>query len=99
MASNFKIEIHRSRANLHLKLMGDFDGTSAWELSNLITQNCCGPSTVIIHTDDLHKIYPFGAEVFRDHLLGLRNDAIWVKFTGEYAPALAPEDRKAYLNS
>ena len=36
MASNFKIFIHRNDDNLHLRLMGDFDGSSAFELINAL---------------------------------------------------------------
>jgi hypothetical protein len=31
MASNFRIFIHRNNDKLHLRLVGDFDGTSAFE--------------------------------------------------------------------
>jgi hypothetical protein len=36
MASNFRIYCHQNRDNLHLKLIGDFDGSSAYELINLL---------------------------------------------------------------
>nr|CBX29619.1 unknown protein [uncultured Desulfobacterium sp.] len=36
MASNFKIEVFRNSENVHLKLFGDFDGNSAYELVNTI---------------------------------------------------------------
>jgi hypothetical protein len=39
MAQNFKISIHRTFDNLHIRLMGDFDGSSAWELINAIREN------------------------------------------------------------
>jgi hypothetical protein len=32
MAENFQILVRRNSENLHLKLMGDFDGISAYEL-------------------------------------------------------------------
>ncbi len=34
MAANFRIAIHRNDDNLHLQVIGDFDGSSAWELIN-----------------------------------------------------------------
>jgi len=40
MAARFRISIHRNSENLHLKLMGDFDGTSAHELLNVLKR--CG---------------------------------------------------------
>jgi len=36
MAANFRISVHRSSDSLHMKLMGDFDGSSAWELLNVL---------------------------------------------------------------
>lgn len=36
MAHNFKINIHRTIDNLYLRLMGDFDGSSAFELFNAL---------------------------------------------------------------
>jgi len=34
MAHNFKINIHRTIDNLSIRLMGDFDGSLAFELLN-----------------------------------------------------------------
>ena len=39
MANNFKIKIQRSVDNLNICLMGDFDGSSAFELLNSLTEN------------------------------------------------------------
>ncbi len=36
MASNFRIFLHETRDSLHLKLDGDFDGSSAHELLNTL---------------------------------------------------------------
>ena len=48
MASNFKILVHRNSDSLHLKLVGDFDGTSAHELLNSLTKNARGVRRVFI---------------------------------------------------
>jgi len=40
MAANFRILVHRNKKNFHLKLSGDFDGTSAYELINILKKNC-----------------------------------------------------------
>ena len=39
MAANFQILSYKTRDSLHLKLNGDFDGTSAYELINTIKDN------------------------------------------------------------
>ena len=36
MALNFKIYCHQNNDNLHLKLMGDFDGSSAHCIENTV---------------------------------------------------------------
>ena len=39
MAANFRILVHKNNKIIHLKLSGDFDGTSAYELINLLKKN------------------------------------------------------------
>ena len=46
MANNFRIMFHKNRENLYLKLVGDFDGTSAYELIETIKRNCNGSSSI-----------------------------------------------------
>ncbi len=65
MASNFKIIRYQKRENLHLKLIGDFDGTSAYELMNTLTSSKVNKGKIFIHTDDLKSVYLFGAELFK----------------------------------
>ena len=91
MAPNFKINMHRNSDNLHLKLMGDFDGTSAWQLLNVLKQNSNGVYRVIIHTSSLNKIYPFGRDTFQQNLPDLKGCAIRLLFTGDNASDIAPE--------
>ena len=91
MATNFKISVHRNSDNLHLKLSGDFDGTSAHEVLNLLKRNCRGTSRVFIHTNCLNQIHPFGQSVFRKNLGFLRGQPIVVSFTGDYSTLLSPD--------
>ena len=39
MASNFRLFLHETGDSLHLKLYGDFDGSSAHELINALKKN------------------------------------------------------------
>lgn len=91
MAKNFKISTHRNDQNLHLKLMGDFDGTSAFELLNVLKRNSNRTSKVFIHTSGLRNIYPFGLNVFHNNLNVLKGKLAELVFTGENASRLAPE--------
>ena len=89
MASNFKILSHRNSDNLHLKLIGDFDGTSAHQLLNLLIKNSLAASKIFIHTDCVRSIVPFGRSVFRNNLNQLKGKPARLVFTGERASELA----------
>ena len=68
MAANFKLFMHATRDSLHLKICGDFDGNSAYELINAIKENAAKSYQIFIDTDDLTNIYPFGRDVFQNNL-------------------------------
>jgi hypothetical protein len=90
MAVNFKISIHRSSDNIHLKLFGDFDGTSAHQLLNTLKTHCKGVNTIFIHTNCLQQIYPFGCSQFHSHLNTVKNQLMSCVFTGQNANRIAP---------
>ena len=66
MGTNFQIEFKKSNGNLHLQTMGDFDGSSAWQLINLLHKKYNGKGRIFIDTKNLHKICPFGCSTFKD---------------------------------
>ena len=68
MASNFQIYAFKTRDSLHLKLAGDFDGSSAHELLNALTEYGNGFHEILIDTNDLKTIHPFGRDVFQKNL-------------------------------
>ena len=90
MASNFRIFSHRNSDNLHLKLMGDFDGSSAHQLINMLKEQNGNVNNIFIHTCNLSSMDPFGVEVFQKsfsvNLLSGR-----LTFTGEYSDEMALE--------
>jgi hypothetical protein len=65
MASNFQLLSYRNKDSLHLQLYGDFDGSSAHELINTITEYGNDFIQIFIDTNDINKIYPFGLDVFQ----------------------------------
>ena len=87
MASNFKILAHINDKNLHIKLIGDFDGSSACELLDCIGKHHSKFSNIFIHTNCLKRLYPFGLDVFRGniHELSKKNPKVRIIFTGENA--------------
>ena len=90
MASNFKVLIHRNSDNMYLKLMGDFDGSSAYQLLNLLTKNGLAASKMFIHTSALKAIVPFGRDVFHSNLGLLKGKPRHLVFTGDRATELSP---------
>ena len=68
MASNFQIYSFKTGDSLHLKLAGDFDGSSAYELINTLTEHGKGFYEIFIDTNDLKTIHPFGKNVFQKNL-------------------------------
>jgi len=91
MASNFRISIHRNSESLHLKLVGDFDGSSAFELINVLNKNWNGTYRVFIHTDSLKDINPLGCDTFQHNLSDLKGHSMRIFFTGENAGHIAPD--------
>jgi hypothetical protein len=90
MASNFKIEVHREGAQLHLSLTGDFDGTSAFQLLNILKKKGARASEIFVHTEHLRNVYAFGGNVFRSNLGLIKGKSVHLRFTGENAAQLAP---------
>jgi hypothetical protein len=92
MASNFRISVHRDSNNLELKLAGDFDGTSACELLNVLKDKCDdGVDTVAVNTSNLKDVYPFGRDTFQRNLYTLKGRRKRLAFTGRKANSIAPE--------
>ena len=91
MASNFRILRHQNGDNLHLRLAGNFDGTSAWEVFNTLKKESPKVSKVFIHCSCLEEIDPFGRDVFQDNMKELRKDCTAFLFTGEKSKQIAPE--------
>ena len=68
MASNFHIFSYKTSDSLHLKLSGDFDGSSAHELINTLIEHSTDFYQIFIDTNDLKTIHPFGRDVFQKKL-------------------------------
>ena len=90
MANNFKIFIQRTNGQLQLNLVGDFDGTSAFELLDVLAENLENLNRVYINTGNLKKIYPFGWEVFQNNLYKLKKHHFEVTYVGDNASQIAP---------
>jgi len=92
MASDFKILVHRNSENLHLRLTGDFDETSAHQLLNALEENCANVRKIFVHTSCLKKIYnPFAQELFQKDLHFMNGQSPSLIFTCENGKQIAPE--------
>jgi anti-anti-sigma regulatory factor len=94
MASNFRITTSRCKSDVHLRLSGDFDGTSAFELIYALKERCAGTTKAFIHTDGLKRIHTFGKDVLCNNLSLLNGQDIHLAFCGRNAAELAPERNK-----
>jgi len=83
----------RKKNNLHLELNGDFDGTAAHELLNILKNHSRERSTIFINTDYLKRVYPFGEEIFRIGLNRLASLSSRLVFTAADACPIAYERR------
>ena len=93
MASNFRISTHRNSENLHLNLMGDFDGSSACQLLNVLKKASKSVYRIIIHTSRLNIVHPFGRDTFHRSLCDLNDTSKLLLFTGENANQISPEKK------
>lgn len=91
MATSFKIVMHENSDNLHLRLAGDFDGSSASQLLEVLKDRAPAVQRVFIHTSGLGEIHPFGQGVFEKRTSELREEMQKITFTGEKAHFIAPD--------
>ncbi len=91
MSKKFKISAHKNSDSLHLKLTGDFDGTSAHLLINALKAKMRRASKIFIHTECLEDVYPFGLGVFQSNLDFVNGNPVTLIFTGDKAKQLMPE--------
>ena len=85
MAKNFRmIASEKPNRAIHIRLHGDFDGTSAHELADMLSAcGSCFPE-VAVHTDGLRKINAFGLGIFHTKIKKLRRYPVQVVFRGKH---------------
>ena len=90
MALNFKIAMQRNNGSLQLKLMGDFDGSSAFELINVLKEHHGKVAKVVINTNGLASIHPFGQGVFQKNC-SINKLSRGLTFTGKFGGTITPQ--------
>jgi hypothetical protein len=94
MASNFGISVDKMSDGFGLKLEGDFDATSAYELIYAIKKLPDYILKISIHTDGLKNISPFGLDVFHRNMSPLDGQSKKIVFTGNKASHISQEDSR-----
>jgi hypothetical protein len=77
--------MHETSDTLHLSLWGDFDGSSALELINILKANWRRTDRISINTGSLSAIHPFGRQVFNHNFSKLKDHQNDVSFIGKNA--------------
>jgi len=90
MAASFRIVMRENSDKLHLRLTGDFDGSSAFELLEVLKNKAHGVRKVFIHTSGLAEVHPFGLGVFEKRASELKEDLRKIHFTGNKAELVSP---------
>ena len=90
MASNFQISSIKKNRNLHLKLYGDFDVTSAQELTNTLLTLGAGYCDIFIDTNNLEAIHPFGRDTLQMNLNNFKKQLNNLFFIGTNKHKIAP---------
>jgi len=90
MASNFQISSIKKNHNLHLKLYGDFDVTSAQELTNTLLTLGAGYCDIFIDTNNLEAIHPFGRDTLQMNLSNFKKQLNNLFFIGANKYKIAP---------
>ena len=91
MSNNFHVEFEKSDGDLHVRPSGDFDGSSAWELVNLLHEQYDGQGRVYIDTGNLTALNPFGCSTFQCRLNRKHLPFERLHFKGEKGAEIAPK--------
>jgi ABC-type transporter Mla MlaB component len=83
VAANFRIFSHLNSENLHLKLVGDFDKYSVWELLMALNAYRDYVKKIFIHTSDLSQVDPAARELFSSTLVDFKAGRNSVIRTGD----------------
>lgn len=93
MSVNFKMDRNKVRDTLIIKLTGDFDGSSAWELIQTLKGSSVGVDRIVINTNCLNHIYPFAMDTLM-HNFYVLNRPLQIVSTGNNTGQIIIEFRK-----
>jgi hypothetical protein len=88
MASRFRIIRQDDSDNLHLNLIGDFDGSAAMELVAVIRENMTLFDRIFVHISGLSALLPFGGTALSRNIRSSWLRSQQLLFTGDYGRIL-----------
>ena len=90
METDFHIKAKINHNDLLIQLQGTFNGSSAFELANILKINSNISKSFFIDTDQITQIFPFGRAILNTELpkKGIRKR---LHFTGSRAKEIIPE--------
>jgi anti-anti-sigma regulatory factor len=92
MAKNFSMLSEKMKNHsVRIKLQGDFDGTSAHELANLLDTYSGSHCIVAIDTDKLNTIHSHGLNVFIIRMKLMRRSYAGIVYTGKHKSSFLQE--------
>jgi anti-anti-sigma regulatory factor len=90
MALNFEIITDKIGDGFSLKLKGEFDATSAYELVYAIKKLADKPVRIYVNTSEIKRVHPFGLEVFNRAMRFSGRNSAQLIFRGNQNLAQAP---------
>ena len=91
MASDFNIISYDFGGSLYLRLYGNFDGSSAHELINILKEHGNSFWDIYIDTNELKMIHPFGRDAFQKNLNGIEKQLKNLMIIGANKHKIAPK--------
>jgi anti-anti-sigma factor len=92
MAKNFRMLSEKKNSrSVCIRLQGDFDGTSAHELVNLLHTYSGGYPEVAIDTEGLNSVHCHGLNVFIIRMKIMRKSYAGIVFSGKFKSSFVQE--------
>lgn len=99
MNPGFYLHKRHSRGNLHISILGEFNGMCAWELLKTIRLQRAGSGRVFIDTAKLDRILTEGVSLFKDHMMQKQLPQDWLYFKGKKGFEIAPNGSRVLVIS
>ena len=91
MSARMGIFYEKAGKTIHIQLTGIFDGTSAEELLSAINRNSQAAKKIVIHTNSLQSIHPYGQVLFTHKYPFLKKDSVKMIITGKNRDKMIPK--------